>query len=55
MARYALKDDQWERIKDMLLGRFGTLGVTFKDNQLYYTVKSGQTFQNTDLVFLQFL
>lgn len=26
--RYALRDDQWERIKDLLPGREGTVGVT---------------------------
>lgn len=35
MPRYALRDDQWERIKDMLPGRFGTIGVTAKDNRLF--------------------
>ncbi len=30
--RYALRDDQWERIKDLLPGRKGTVGVTAKDN-----------------------
>jgi hypothetical protein len=32
--RYALRDDQWERIKDLLPGRPGTIGVTAKDNRL---------------------
>jgi hypothetical protein len=31
---YALRDDQWERIKDLLLGRKETVGVTAKDNAL---------------------
>ncbi len=35
MPRCALRDDQWERIKDMLPGRFGTIGVTAKDNRLF--------------------
>ncbi len=26
--RYALRDDQWNRIKDLLPGRAGTVGVT---------------------------
>jgi transposase len=30
-----LRDDQWERIKDMLPGRKGTVGVTAKDNRLF--------------------
>jgi transposase len=33
--RYALRDDQWERIKDLLPGRKETVGVTAKDNRLF--------------------
>jgi hypothetical protein len=33
MRRYALRDDQWERIKDLLLGRKATVGVTAKDDR----------------------
>ena len=33
--RYALRDDQWERIKDSLPGRESTVGVTAKDNRLF--------------------
>ena len=33
--RYALRDDQWERIKDLLPGREGTVGVTAKNNRLF--------------------
>ena len=33
--RYALRDDQWEQIKDLLPGRMGTVGVTAKDNRLF--------------------
>lgn len=33
--RYALRDDQWERIKHLLPGREGTVGVTAKDNRLF--------------------
>lgn len=33
MRRYALRDDQWERIKDLLPGRPGHVGVTAKDNR----------------------
>ena len=33
--RYALRDDQWDRIKDLLPGREGTVGVTAKDNRLF--------------------
>jgi len=35
MRRYALRDDQWNRIKDMLPGRAGSVGVTSKDNRLF--------------------
>ncbi len=35
VRRYALRDDQWERIKDMLPGREGHVGVTAKDNRLF--------------------
>jgi transposase len=33
--RYGLRDDQWERIQDLLPGRAGTVGVTAKDNRLF--------------------
>lgn len=33
--RYALRDDQWDRIKNMLPGREDTVGVTAKDNRLF--------------------
>lgn len=33
--RYALRDDQWERIKDLLPGRQGSVGVTAQDNRLF--------------------
>lgn len=35
MRRYALRDDQWDRIKDQLPGREGTVGVTAADNRLF--------------------
>lgn len=35
IRQYALRDDQWERIKDLLPGREGTVGVTAKDNRLF--------------------
>ena len=35
MRRYALRDDQWEDIKDLLPGREGHVGVTAKDNRLF--------------------
>ena len=33
--RYALRDDQWERLKGLLPGREGTVGVTARDNRLF--------------------
>jgi transposase len=35
MRRYALRDDQWERIAPLLPGRKGHVGVTAKDNRLF--------------------
>src|SRR5215813_6909834 len=35
MRRYAIRDDQWERIKDTLPGRDGHVGVSAKDNRLF--------------------
>jgi transposase len=35
MRRYALRDDQWDVIKDFLPGRDVTVGVTAKDNRLF--------------------
>jgi hypothetical protein len=33
MRRYGLRDDQWDRIKDILPGREGHVGATAKDNR----------------------
>ena len=35
MRRYALRDDQWERIKDFLPGREGQVGGAAADNRLF--------------------
>src|SRR3954469_14300912 len=35
MRRYALRDDQWARIKDLLPGRIGHVGVTAQDNRRF--------------------
>ena len=35
MARYGLRDDQWERIKGFLPGRQGHVGGTAADNRLF--------------------
>lgn len=33
--RYALRDDQWDRIEDLVPGRAGSVGVTAKNNRLF--------------------
>jgi transposase len=35
MRRDALRDDQWDRIRDLLTGREGDVGVTAQDNRLF--------------------
>lgn len=35
MRRYALRNDQWERIQNILPGREGSVGVTAKDNRCF--------------------
>ena len=35
MRRYGLHDDEWDRIKDLLPGRMGHVGVTATDNRLF--------------------
>jgi transposase len=35
MRRHEIKDEDWDRIKDMLPGRPGDPGVTAKDNRLF--------------------
>jgi transposase len=35
MRRYGLRDDQWERIRHLLPGREGSVGVTATDNRLF--------------------
>ena len=35
MRRYALRDDQWERIEALLPGKPGDVGVMAKDNRLF--------------------
>ena len=35
MRRYALRDDQWDRIEHLLPGREGHVGVTAADNRLF--------------------
>jgi transposase len=35
MRRYALRDDQWERIEALLPGKVGDRGRTASDNRLF--------------------
>lgn len=35
MRRYVLRDDQWDRIRDLLPGRLGSVGMTARDNRLF--------------------
>jgi len=35
VRRYGLRDDQWERIEDLLPGREGHVGVTSPNNRLF--------------------
>ena len=35
MRRYGIRDDQWERIRDLLPGQEGHVGVTAADNRLF--------------------
>ena len=35
MRRYGLRDDEWDRIKDVLPGREGHVGGTAHDNRLF--------------------
>jgi transposase len=35
MRRHGLRDDQWDRIKELLPGRPGHVGVTARDNRLF--------------------
>ena len=35
MTRYGLRDDQWERIRDLLPGKTGDVGVTAQDNRRF--------------------
>jgi transposase len=46
MRCHALRDDQWDRIKDLLPSRVGHVGATAKDNRLFveavlYRYRSG--------------
>lgn len=49
--RYGLREDQWEKIKDLLPGRIDTVGVTAKNNRLFveaviYRYRSGMPWRD---------
>ena len=57
--RYALRDDQWKRIKDDLPGRKGHVGVTARDNRLFveavlYRYRSGSPWRDLPSFFGHF-
>ena len=35
MTRYGLRDDQWERISDLLPGKLGDVGATARNNRRF--------------------
>ena len=45
IRRYALRDDQWDAIKDLLPGRVESVGATARDNRLFGEV----TLQSTQV------
>ena len=57
--RCALRDHQWERIKDLLPGQDGHVGVTAKDNRLFieavlYRYRSGSAWRDLPTRFGDF-
>ncbi len=51
MRRYALRDDQWERIRDILPGKAGDAGAKARDNRLFvdavlYRYRAGVTWRD---------
>jgi hypothetical protein len=57
MHRYGLRDDQWDRIKDRLPGRQGSVGVTAVDNRLFveavlyrYRAFRGAIYRNASVI-----
>jgi hypothetical protein len=41
MRRFALRDDQWDRIKYILPGRAGDVDVSTKENRLFVRARMG--------------
>ena len=57
--RYALRDDQWERIQDLVPGRAGHVGGTAKDNRRFveavlYRYRAGIPWRDLPLRFGDF-
>ena len=57
--RYALRDDQWDRIQDLLPGRPGSVGVTARDNRWFidavlYRYRSGSPWRDLPEYFGDF-
>jgi len=53
MTRYGLRDDQWERIKDLPPGKPGDVGVTARDNRRFveavvYCYRAGIPWRDCD-------
>ena len=51
MRQFGLRDDQWERIKNLLPGREGSVGVTAVDNRLFveavlYSYRTGMPWRD---------
>ncbi len=58
MRRYGLRDDQWERIRDLLSGQEGQRGVTAMDNRLFveaaiWKFRSGAPWRESLTAFTQ--
>src|ERR1700739_1651235 len=56
MRRYGLRDDQWNRIKDILPGREGHVGGTAADNRLFvegvlYRFRTGMPWRDLPVRF----
>ena len=59
MKRYALRDDQWERIRDLVPGRAGHVGGTAKDSRgfveaVLYRYRAGIPWRDLPLRFGDF-
>ncbi len=55
MQRVGLRDDQWERIKNLLPGREGSVGVTAADNRRFveavlYRYRTGMPWRSAGAV-----